>query len=161
MDVIRERYREEQLVSDRMRGISAYGTFALTLTNVIMFVVVHGWLEPRKRRLMMAELDECVRSSQTASLSKEPNAASNAIQLMLTQHAAVLERLSSLQVSAKALRDEPSLLKTHSEAASKPEPLPSPVSETASSKPESTSQLLILPVFGGIVGGLVSFLLLR
>lgn len=52
MITIRERYREEQLWSDKIRGASMFGTFALMLLNVILFVIVHGWIEPRRRLAM-------------------------------------------------------------------------------------------------------------
>lgn len=56
MDSIRERYREEQLWSDKIRSISGYGTFGLMALNVLLFLLFHGYFEPRRRHKMIHEI---------------------------------------------------------------------------------------------------------
>lgn len=69
MDAIRERYQHEQLWSDKIRKVSAYGTVGLLLVNLVLFGVVHAIIEPRKRRLMIAELRKLV--SEAAAVSRD------------------------------------------------------------------------------------------
>lgn len=53
---IGERYREEQLWTDRLRSYSTYGTFALTIVNISLFLIMHGLLEPRKKKIMLEDI---------------------------------------------------------------------------------------------------------
>lgn len=50
MDTMRERYREEQIWSDWMRGISLAGTMGLMFVNLALGVVFYGWIEPTRRK---------------------------------------------------------------------------------------------------------------
>jgi hypothetical protein len=56
LDKLRERYQEEQIWSNWVRSLSTYGTAGLMAVNVVLFMLVHGWLEPRRRRIMMLEM---------------------------------------------------------------------------------------------------------
>ncbi|KAI7895925.1 Mdm33 family-domain-containing protein, partial [Mucor mucedo] len=47
---IMERYHEEQLWSDKIRSVSTYGTWALMVVNLLLFVAVQTVFEPRKRK---------------------------------------------------------------------------------------------------------------
>ncbi|KXN74730.1 hypothetical protein CONCODRAFT_76766 [Conidiobolus coronatus NRRL 28638] len=58
IDSIRTRYHEEQLWSDKIRGASTYWTLALILVNLLAFILVHTWLEPRKRRRMVEQVSQ-------------------------------------------------------------------------------------------------------
>jgi hypothetical protein len=63
---IMERYHEEQLWSDKIRSVSTYGTWALMVVNLLLFVAVQTVFEPRKRKrltdrfeeLLVAKVDE-------------------------------------------------------------------------------------------------------
>lgn len=57
MAVMRERYQEEQLWSDKIRRISTYGTFGLMLLNIILFLALQLVLEPRKRQAFTDKID--------------------------------------------------------------------------------------------------------
>lgn len=58
VDAIRRRYHEEQVWSDKMRAISAYGTAAVVIANTVLFVVVQIWIEPRRRAALQKELKQ-------------------------------------------------------------------------------------------------------
>lgn len=62
MDVMRERYREEQIWSDYVRSFSSYGTFGLMAVNLFVFLAVQGFLEPRRRQNMKNEIVSRVNS---------------------------------------------------------------------------------------------------
>lgn len=53
---MRERYQEEQLWSDKIRRISTFGTFGLMFLNLLLFLVLQLWIEPRKRRKLAYEV---------------------------------------------------------------------------------------------------------
>ncbi|KAI8873977.1 hypothetical protein GQ42DRAFT_117162 [Ramicandelaber brevisporus] len=55
---IQSRYHEEQLWSDKIRQASTYGTWAILGFNVLVFIGVQLYFEPRKRRRMIEQLDE-------------------------------------------------------------------------------------------------------
>ncbi|RUP45022.1 Mdm33 family-domain-containing protein [Jimgerdemannia flammicorona] len=55
---IMERYHEEQLWSDKIRGASTYGTWALLAANVVLFVTLQTVFEPWKRRRMAERFEE-------------------------------------------------------------------------------------------------------
>ncbi|KAF9430081.1 sensitivity to high expression protein she9 [Entomortierella beljakovae] len=48
--VITERYHEEQVWSDKIRAASTYGTWGLVGVNVMAFLLVQAFVEPRRRR---------------------------------------------------------------------------------------------------------------
>ncbi|KAF9941408.1 sensitivity to high expression protein she9, partial [Modicella reniformis] len=48
--VIMERYHEEQVWSDKIRAASTYGTWGLIGVNVMAFLIVQAFVEPRRRR---------------------------------------------------------------------------------------------------------------
>lgn len=50
MNALRERYQEEQLWSDKIRRLSTFGTFSLMALNLLLFLVIQLYIEPRKRR---------------------------------------------------------------------------------------------------------------
>lgn len=53
-----QRYREEQLWSDRIRQASTWGTFVLMGINIVLFIVVQLFLEPWKRRRLVRAFEE-------------------------------------------------------------------------------------------------------
>ncbi|KAF9180916.1 sensitivity to high expression protein she9 [Haplosporangium sp. Z 767] len=48
--IIMERYHEEQVWSDKIRAASTYGTWGLIGMNVMAFLIVQAFVEPRRRR---------------------------------------------------------------------------------------------------------------
>ncbi|OAD80744.1 hypothetical protein PHYBLDRAFT_100643, partial [Phycomyces blakesleeanus NRRL 1555(-)] len=55
---IMERYHEEQLWSDKIRSVSTYGTWALMVVNLLLFVAVQTVFEPRKRKRLTDQFEE-------------------------------------------------------------------------------------------------------
>ncbi|ORY98939.1 Mdm33 family-domain-containing protein [Syncephalastrum racemosum] len=55
---IMERYHEEQLWSDKIRSVSTYGTWALMVVNLLLFVAVQTIFEPIKRRRLTDRFEE-------------------------------------------------------------------------------------------------------
>lgn len=53
-----ERYHEEQLWSDKIRGASTYGTWALLAANVFLFMAVQTVFEPWKRKKLTDRFEE-------------------------------------------------------------------------------------------------------
>ncbi|KAF9110259.1 sensitivity to high expression protein she9 [Mortierella sp. AM989] len=58
--VIMERYHEEQVWSDKIRAASTYGTWSLVGANVVAFLVVQAFVEPRRRRKQVERYEELV-----------------------------------------------------------------------------------------------------
>ncbi|KAJ2811036.1 sensitivity to high expression protein she9 [Coemansia furcata] len=55
---IRDRYHEEQIWSDKIRRASTYGTWAVLFMNIIALFLAQAIFEPRKRRKIVAGVDE-------------------------------------------------------------------------------------------------------
>ena len=55
---IMERYHEEQLWSDKIRSVSTYGTWALMVVNLILFVAVQIVFEPLKRKRLTNRFED-------------------------------------------------------------------------------------------------------
>lgn len=55
---IMERYHEEQLWSDKIRSVSTYGTWALMVVNLILFVAVQTVFEPYKRKRLTDRFED-------------------------------------------------------------------------------------------------------
>ncbi|KAF9550700.1 sensitivity to high expression protein she9 [Mortierella hygrophila] len=58
--IIMERYHEEQVWSDKIRAASTYGTWGLIGMNIMAFLMVQGFVEPRRRRKQVERYEELV-----------------------------------------------------------------------------------------------------
>ncbi|KAJ2077537.1 sensitivity to high expression protein she9 [Coemansia sp. RSA 988] len=58
VSAIRERYHEEQVWSDKIRRASTYGTWAVLFMNIVALFMAQAIFEPRKRRKIIAGVDE-------------------------------------------------------------------------------------------------------
>ncbi|KAG0238399.1 sensitivity to high expression protein she9 [Actinomortierella wolfii] len=58
--VIMERYHGEQVWSDKIRAASTYGTWGLVCVNVMAFLIVQAFVEPRRRRKQIERYEELV-----------------------------------------------------------------------------------------------------
>lgn len=65
--LISERYREEQIWSDKIRRASTWGTWGLMGFNVLLFLIVQLGLEPWKRKRLMNLFEERVQSAISES----------------------------------------------------------------------------------------------
>ncbi len=57
---MRERYQEEQLWSDKIRRASTFGTFGLMLMNVLLFLTLHLFYEPKRRKAFIEQFEDIV-----------------------------------------------------------------------------------------------------
>ncbi|KAI8636291.1 Mdm33 family-domain-containing protein [Parasitella parasitica] len=96
---IMERYHEEQLWSDKIRSVSTYGTWALMVVNLLLFVAVQTVFEPRKRKrltdrfeeLLVAKVDE-----EEQKFHSVFEALDEKDRLLMQQQVAVMETLNAL-----------------------------------------------------------------
>lgn len=65
--LISERYREEQIWSDKIRRASTWGTWGLMGFNVLLFLIVQLGLEPWKRKRLMNLFEERVQNAISES----------------------------------------------------------------------------------------------
>ncbi|KAI9480187.1 Mdm33 family-domain-containing protein [Coemansia mojavensis] len=69
VNAIRGRYHEEQIWSDKIRRASTYGTWAVLFMNILALFMAQAIFEPRKRRKIIAGVDE--RLSESMSEQQE------------------------------------------------------------------------------------------
>lgn len=62
-NAILTRYHEEQIWSDKIRRTSTWGTFGLMGLNIVLFLVFQLLLEPWKRRRLVGNFEEKVKSA--------------------------------------------------------------------------------------------------
>ncbi|KAJ2006977.1 sensitivity to high expression protein she9 [Coemansia thaxteri] len=67
---IRDRYHAEQLWSDKVRRASAYATWAVLLANVVALLATHALVEPRKRRLVVDDVDSRLAAALDAQTTR-------------------------------------------------------------------------------------------
>ncbi|KAI7852298.1 Mdm33 family-domain-containing protein [Circinella umbellata] len=67
---IMERYHEEQLWSDKIRSVSTYGTWALMVVNLILFVAVQIVFEPLKRKRLTNRFEDLLVTTVAEEESK-------------------------------------------------------------------------------------------
>lgn len=65
-----ERYHEEQLWSDKIRSVSTYGTWALMVVNLILFVAVQTVFEPYKRKRLTDRFEDLLVQKVTEEEAK-------------------------------------------------------------------------------------------
>ncbi|KAF9574660.1 sensitivity to high expression protein she9 [Mortierella alpina] len=76
--VITERYHEEQVWSDKIRAASTYGTWGLIGVNVMAFLVVQAFVEPRRRRKQVERYEELVQDLTERGMLPHPSVSANA-----------------------------------------------------------------------------------
>ncbi|KAJ2850902.1 sensitivity to high expression protein she9 [Coemansia brasiliensis] len=65
VNAIRGRYHEEQIWSDKIRRASTYGTWAVLFMNILALFMAQAIFEPRKRRKIIAGVDERLSESMS------------------------------------------------------------------------------------------------
>lgn len=96
---IMERYHEEQLWSDKIRSVSTYGTWALMVVNLLLFVAVQTVFEPRKRKRLTDRFEELLVSKVDEEEEKFRHVFESLDEkdkLLMQQQVAVMETLNSL-----------------------------------------------------------------
>lgn len=74
MTIIMERYHEEQVWSDKIRAASTYGTWGLIGMNIMAFLIVQGFVEPRRRRKQVERYEELVQDLTERGILPEKTA---------------------------------------------------------------------------------------
>jgi hypothetical protein len=85
---IMERYHEEQLWSDKIRSVSTYGTWALMVVNLILFVAVQTVFEPYKRKRLTDRFEDLL----VQKVSEEEAKYQEAFQQMDTRNRDMLDK---------------------------------------------------------------------
>jgi hypothetical protein len=96
---IMERYHEEQLWSDKIRSVSTYGTWALMVVNLLLFVAVQTVFEPMKRKRLTNRFEELLISKVDEEEKKFGKVFENMEkkdQLLIQQQLVVMETLNTL-----------------------------------------------------------------
>lgn len=96
---IMERYHEEQLWSDKIRSVSTYGTWALMVVNLLLFVAVQTVFEPRKRKRLTDRFEELLVAKVNEEEEKFKGvfeALDEKDRLLMQQQVAVMETLNAL-----------------------------------------------------------------
>ncbi|GAN03682.1 hypothetical protein MAM1_0045d03137 [Mucor ambiguus] len=96
---IMERYHEEQLWSDKIRSVSTYGTWALMVVNLLLFVAVQTVFEPRKRKRLTDRFEELLVAKVDEEEQKFKGvfeALDEKDRLLMQQQVAVIETLNAL-----------------------------------------------------------------
>lgn len=96
---IMERYHEEQLWSDKIRSVSTYGTWALMVVNLLLFVAVQTVFEPRKRKRLTDRFEELLVAKVDEEEQKFKGvfeALDEKDRLLMQQQVAVMETLNAL-----------------------------------------------------------------
>lgn len=145
---IMERYHEEQLWSDKIRSVSTYGTWALMVVNLLLFVAVQTVFEPRKRRRLTDRFEELLVAKVDEEEQKFKGvfeALDEKDRLLMQQQVAVMETLNAL--TEHPLFDEEtlaSLKRTQEKEEEKAGVLPVPIAPILpSSTTEETLPLVI------------------
>jgi hypothetical protein len=67
--MMRERYQEEQLWSDKIRRLASFGSFGLMAFNLALFILLQTVIEPRKRQKFIAEFEKLVQTNQQQQMA--------------------------------------------------------------------------------------------
>ncbi|KAG2187628.1 hypothetical protein INT44_005318 [Umbelopsis vinacea] len=97
---IMERYHEEQLWSDKIRSVSTYGTWALMVVNLILFVAVQTVFEPIKRKRLTDRFEDLL----VQKVAEEEVKFQSALDQMDSRNNSILEKQETL---LKALATSP------------------------------------------------------
>ncbi|KAI8985274.1 Mdm33 family-domain-containing protein [Pilobolus umbonatus] len=96
---IMERYHEEQLWSDKIRSVSTYGTWALMVVNLLVFIAVQTVFEPRKRKRLTDRFEELL-ISKMGEEEEKFNEAYKTLeekdQLLMQQQLIIMEDLKTI-----------------------------------------------------------------
>ncbi|GAA5873670.1 hypothetical protein JCM16303_002552 [Sporobolomyces ruberrimus] len=98
MQAILERYHEEQVWSDKIRAISTYGSLAITSLNVLLFIITLLLIEPWRRRRLVANVEERLRTNHQES-HEATLAQLVSLQDLFTEAQTKLDHLASLAVT--------------------------------------------------------------
>ncbi|GAA5836882.1 hypothetical protein JCM3766R1_006288 [Sporobolomyces carnicolor] len=101
MQAILERYHEEQVWSDKIRAISTYGSLAITSLNVLLFIVTLLLIEPWRRRRLVENVEERLRTNSQQS-HEATLAQLVSLQNLFSEAQAKLEHLTTLATAPAA-----------------------------------------------------------
>lgn len=157
---IMERYHEEQLWSDKIRSVSTYGTWALMVVNLLLFVAVQTVFEPYKRKRLTDKFEELLIAKVEEEKGTFRQMLDDRDQAYQSQQVSVMSAVSDLAATVQSLHPPPSPAPS-----SPPSPPLQPVVESA--RPVTTVEsenksairrqdIIMYSVPGAIAGGLIT-----
>lgn len=161
---IMERYHEEQLWSDKIRSVSTYGTWALMVVNLLLFVVVQTVLEPYKRKRVTDKFEELLIAKVEEEKGTFRQMLDDRDQVYQSQQNSVMSAVANLEVTVQSL---------HPPSSPAPSP-PAPQQAAESSLLAATEQtkylesdsivngkgIIMYSVPGAIAGGIITAMFL-
>ncbi|KAI8092648.1 Mdm33 family-domain-containing protein [Halteromyces radiatus] len=97
---ITDRYHDEQLWSDKIRSVSTYGTWALMVLNLMLFVAVQTVFEPRKRKRLTDGFEELLvdkMAEQEHTFSAMTDALEHTDQVLMSQQQILVDLLNQVK----------------------------------------------------------------
>ncbi|KAI8979101.1 Mdm33 family-domain-containing protein [Mycotypha africana] len=144
---IMERYHEEQLWSDKIRSVSTYGTWALMVVNLLLFVAVQTIFEPRKRQKLTDRFEELLVAKVNEEEEKFRTLLDEKDKLSLQQQTALLATLNEL--AQHPLFEEKDIVQTLLQQASSAS-LPTTSSQSVPIAEKSKEEMLTIPVVDNV-----------
>ncbi|CDH61491.1 mitochondrion biogenesis protein [Lichtheimia corymbifera JMRC:FSU:9682] len=166
---IMERYHEEQLWSDKIRSVSTYGTWALMVLNLVLFIMMQSIFEPYKRKrltdrfeeLLIAKVDEEESKFRGLMQDRDDTQLSvlNAVNELAAAVASGNQHLESqLKLTTSQPQQEPDTQPSSSSSSS----LPLPTQEQQLSSDENLvlrkRDLILYSVESAVAGGVIASL---
>jgi len=171
---IMERYHEEQLWSDKIRSVSTYGTWALMVVNLILFVAVQTVFEPIKRKRLTDRFEDLL----VQKVAEEESKFQDTFEQMESRNKLILEKQDTLINTLMASTQAREIIPDTVTMTSEPDPdliLPAVAAAVAApvySKPSeilhasysdtvsmTKKDLIIYTVEGALVGSAITALL--
>ncbi|BGP49527.1 sensitivity to high expression protein she9 [Rhodotorula kratochvilovae] len=106
MQAILERYHEEQVWSDKIRSMSTYGSLAITSLNVLLFIITLLLIEPWRRRRLVANVEERLRSNSQQG-HEATQSQLESMQTLLQQAQATLDTVAASTAALAAAPPPP------------------------------------------------------
>ncbi|KAI8342411.1 Mdm33 family-domain-containing protein [Chlamydoabsidia padenii] len=106
---IMERYHDEQLWSDKIRSVSTYGTWALMVLNLMLFVAVQTVFEPRKRKRLTDRFEELLVdkvAEQEEKFGQVAETMARTDQVLLQQQQILVDLVTQLAESGNTVVDD-------------------------------------------------------
>ncbi|CAO3593262.1 unnamed protein product [Absidia cylindrospora] len=100
---IMERYHDEQLWSDKIRSVSTYGTWALMVLNLMLFVAVQTVFEPRKRKRLTDRFEELLVdkvAEQEEKFNEVADTMAHTDQVLMQQQQALVDLMTQVKDEA-------------------------------------------------------------
>lgn len=165
---IMERYHEEQLWSDKIRSVSTYGTWALMVVNLILFVAVQTIFEPYKRKRLTDNFEQLLIAKVNEEEAKFKQLVEERDQSLLSQLVSISNGLVESVAEQQQQQTLLQQLQQHllmEPPATAAEPPPPPAEEKMDTAAVSSSHmvvskknLILYSIESAVAGGLLAAL---